>query len=194
MRYARDSGSSRQSCPTRYILSAEVPMTGNIRFSDRTRLFRNFQGAFSDCAVLFPLLVLLGATGEFDPAVLLGSTGAAYVLAGYLFGIPMPVQPLKSLTIAALAIGAHAAEILAGAAALGVVCLVLALLRLDQWAERVPPRVVHQIQVGLGVMLMLQAWKTLGGSVALQDFRGALVAALVLVMLLFPEWKGITVL
>ncbi|MFA7369214.1 MAG: hypothetical protein WC334_06185, partial [Kiritimatiellales bacterium] len=59
-------------------------------------LIRNFAGSFADAAVLFPLLILLGASGQFSPSLLFASAGLVYLFSGLYFRIPMPVQPLKS--------------------------------------------------------------------------------------------------
>ena len=121
----------------------------------------NMFGAFADCAVLFPLLILLGAKGLFSPTVLFASVGIAYILAGFYFRIPMPVQPLKSIAIAALTLGASSGEIRLSAAALGIFCLLLVLLKLDRWLEKIPLRTIHMVQVGLSALLFIQAWRTL---------------------------------
>lgn len=153
------------------------------------RLFmRNFAGSFADAAVLFPLLILLGASGQFSPTLLFASAGLAYLLSGFYFRIPMPVQPLKSIAIAGLAIGASAQEIRLSAALLGLSCVLVILFRLDAWMERVPARVVHQVQLGLGVLLLFQATRALGVSDVYSYFA---VVLLVGIMLFLPDWMGI---
>lgn len=149
---------------------------------------RNFFGAFADCAVLFPLLILLAARDLFAPMALFLSAGAAYVLAGAYFRIPMPVQPLKSIVVGALAVGASAAEIRWSAGILGVVCLLLVVFRWDSLLHLVPVRLVHEMQVGLGALLLFQAFRNLGGA---PGPTLALAAALAALILLLPAWKGI---
>lgn len=151
-------------------------------------IFRDSMGAFADCAVLFPLLVLLGAKGYFSPVILLGSAGLAYILSGYYFRIPMPVQPLKSITIGALAIGASPLEVRWSAAVLGAVCFVFVGLRKETLLERIPKRVIHEVQVGLGALLLWQAWRGISGST---PETAAAAAGLSLVILALPAWHGI---
>ena len=69
--------------------------------------FGNMTGAFSDGAILFPLLAALVLQAGMNGAVLLASVGIAYIAAGFVFRVPMAVQPLKSVVVAALAIGAR---------------------------------------------------------------------------------------
>jgi len=153
-----------------------------------TLFVRNFAGSFADAAVLFPLLILLGASGQFSPPLLFASVGFVYLASGFYFRIPMPVQPLKSIAIAGIATGATGLEIRLSAALLGIACLIVVLFRLDRWMERVPLRVVHQVQVGLGILLLLQAARTLGIA---DPFSVLAVAVLVGVMLFLPQWLGI---
>ncbi|NUM88606.1 MAG: hypothetical protein HUU37_05315, partial [Bdellovibrionales bacterium] len=146
---------------------------------------RNILGSFADSAVLFPLLVLMADRGLFPPAMLLLTAGAAYIAAGAYFRIPMPVQPLKSIVITAVAIGASAVEIRVSAALLGLACLLVVLFRADRWMELVPARLVHMVQVGLGVLLLVQGFRAAGGA------GWGLTAVLAAGILLLPEWRGI---
>jgi sulfate permease, SulP family len=118
--------------------------------------FGNTTGAFSDGAILFPLLAALVLQAGMDGAVLLASIGAAYIAAGLVFRVPMAVQPLKSVVVAALPIGASALEISMSGFAVGVICLVLSLCHADRLASLVPKHLVHGLQLALGVLLMVK--------------------------------------
>ena len=65
------------------------------------KLANNIMGAFADGAVLFPLLITLSTQNGMNLSYLLLSAGLAYVVSGYVFRVPMSVQPLKSIAIAA---------------------------------------------------------------------------------------------
>ena len=66
--------------------------------------------------------------------------------------------------------------------------MLMMFLRMDAWMDRVPMRVVHQIQLGLGVLLLLQAGRITGHA----DFNSILlVGVLAAAMLLLPDWRGI---
>lgn len=114
----------------------------------------NITGAFADGAILFPLLVALVWQTGMDAAILMGSAGAAYVAAGFIFRVPMSVQPLKSVVVAALALGAGAAEIHISGLCVGLVCLALSFCYADKLAAYVPRHLVQGLQLGLGVILM----------------------------------------
>ncbi|KAJ4324310.1 hypothetical protein N0V94_001368 [Neodidymelliopsis sp. IMI 364377] len=85
-------------------------------------------------------------------------TGAANVLTGVAFGIPLPVQPMKA--IAAVAITRQFSLEENAAAGLVVAALVglFSITGLINWANRVTPiPVVKGIQVGAGLSLCLSA-------------------------------------
>lgn len=143
-------------------------------------------GAFADGAILFPLLVALAWQTGMPAATMLATTGVAYLAAGWLFRLPIPVQPLKSLAITAIAVGASVAEIRIAGAALGVIFLVVALADVNRLARLVPAVIVHGIQLGLGIMLLLKALAMLG----LDPVALAGVAAATLAVLGLTRWTG----
>ncbi|MBI3534589.1 MAG: hypothetical protein HY072_03765 [Deltaproteobacteria bacterium] len=59
--------------------------------------FRNFTGAFSDGAILFPLLATLSSVSNFSGTLLLLSSAVLYIGSGLFFKVPMSVQPLKAI-------------------------------------------------------------------------------------------------
>lgn len=118
--------------------------------------FGNTTGAFADGAVLFPLLAALTLQTGMSGVMLLATAGLAYIVAGWVFRVPMAVQPLKSVAVAALALGATAGEIAASGFAVGAVCLLLSFCKADSLAAKVPRHLVHGLQLALGILLM---WK-----------------------------------
>lgn len=111
-------------------------------------------GAFADGAILFPLLAALALQTGMNGAVLLATAGAAYIAAGFLFRVPMSVQPLKSVVVAALAMGASAAEVGWSGFAVGIACFALSFCAANRLAALVPRHLVHGLQLALGIMLM----------------------------------------
>jgi SulP family sulfate permease len=117
---------------------------------------KNIFGAFADSVILLPLLLLMVTKTGFDGVSLFASAGLLYILAGFRFRVPMSIQPLKSIVIAGVAIGATPAEFRVSGVLLGLVCLVLLNSVAQQWLRCVPKVIVHSIQLGLGVLLILQ--------------------------------------
>lgn len=116
----------------------------------------NIMGAFADGAILFPLLAALAIHTEMNGAILMASAGLAYIFAGFFFGVPMPVQPLKSIVVAALALGASAGDVRIAGLGIGLFCVTLALLPVDRLEKKFPRHIIHGIQFSLGILLLLK--------------------------------------
>lgn len=156
---------------------------------------KNLFGAFGDAAILFPILVLLNTKVGVSMTSLLVYTGIIYIFSALYYRVPMPVQPLKSIAMAAVGVGATFTEIRVAAMSVGVVCLGLLLLgsRLEYYLKQVPMILIHQLQVGLGVLLVLQAVKAVGLP-TLISIEGVLIVGVIAGLLIKPEWKGVPIL
>lgn len=120
-------------------------------------MYRNFVGAFSDAAVLFPLLILLGQKTSFQFPVLFLSAGLLAIVSGIYFRVPMAVQPLKSIAIAAISVGASASEIQMSTLLLSIVFFIILITRSESWLHKVPESWIHTLQFSLGTLLLCQA-------------------------------------
>jgi sulfate permease, SulP family len=114
----------------------------------------NLTGAFADGAVLFPLMAALAIQTGMNGPILLASAGVAYIAAGFFFRVPMSVQPLKSVVVTALALGASSAEVTCSGLIVGLCCVALSYCDADRLASLVPRHLVHGLQIALGIMLM----------------------------------------
>lgn len=118
------------------------------------RFLRNILGSFSDGAILFPLIAAISlGTGVFSAKLFL-TTGLVYFVSGLWFRVPMAVQPLKAIAIAAIVSGASFLEIRLAGALLGVLCLACLVLPVEKLKDRIPPYLIQGIQLSLGLMLM----------------------------------------
>ena len=135
--------------------TAETPVKpGGIRF-DRNEL----AGAFGDIGTDLPLIIGMILIAGLDAASVLIMYGAMQVMTGFLYRLPMPVQPLKAVAITVIAMkgaGKITPNILyGGGLAIGATMLVLTLTGLMDWIGRVVPNiVVRGIQFGLGLQLV----------------------------------------
>ena len=153
----------------------------------------DFFGAFADAAILFPLIAALSISSGFSGTYLLAGAGIAYIVSGWIFKIPMSVQPLKSIAIAAVAAGATSAEVRWAGAALGVFCLLASRLDVDTMARRVPTVLIHGVQTGLGIILIYKGWQTIQTS----EYHGMVIfipLLMVAAILWAPNFKGLNLL
>ena len=123
-------------------------------------LVGDVSGAVADLGVFVPLAAALVLINGVDPAPLLVAAGALVILAGTVFRIPFPVQPLKALT--ALAVAKQLAPDLIHAAGLeiGVILLVISLTGLaDRVARIFTKPIIRSLQFGVGTLLVFSAVK-----------------------------------
>lgn len=115
---------------------------------------RELAGAFGDIGTDLPILVALVASCDLDAASVFVCFGALQIATGLLYGIPMPVQPLKAMATIMLAERLSAGTLAGAGLVIGVVMLLLTVTGLLDWLARVVPKeVVRGIQVGLGATL-----------------------------------------
>jgi hypothetical protein len=121
---------------------------------------RELAGAFGDIGTDLPIIAgLLLATG-LDPAGVLLAFGLAQIATGLLYGLPMPVQPLKAMAVVVVAGQASGGLLHLAGLLIGIVMLVLSLSGGLDWLGRaIPHPVVRGIQAGLGLALGRTALK-----------------------------------
>ncbi|MBI4313066.1 MAG: hypothetical protein HY681_15000 [Chloroflexi bacterium] len=121
---------------------------------------RELNGALGDLGVLLPLEAALIAINGLNPTTTLLGVGIIYILSGFYFRIPMPVQPLKALS--ALAIAHHSPPGVIAAAALlmaGFLFALSATRGIKLLEKIVPIPVVRGVQIGLGFLLLKSAYQ-----------------------------------
>lgn len=146
---------------------------------------RELNGAFGDLGVLIPLEAALIAINGLNPTTTLLGVGLIYILAGWYFRIPMPVQPLKALAALAIALQSPPPVIAAAALLMAGIMVFLSATRAISLLEKVVPLpVVRGVQIGLGLLLLKSAYQMvfqkpflLSGQQAHLDLGGFMVPA-----------------
>ncbi len=117
-------------------------------------------GSIADLGVLVPLATALIVVNGLDAGAVFVCAGALLIVSGVWFKIPFPVQPLKALTAIAVAQSLAPATINAGGIELGLVLLVLTVGGLGARLARLFARpVIRALQLGVGVLLVVGAWR-----------------------------------
>ncbi len=121
----------------------------------RLRFDRNeLAGAFGDIGTDLPLLLAMIPAAGLDPASTFTVFGAAQILTGVAYGLPMPMQPLKAMAVLVIAQKIQGPVLFGGGLAVGALMLVLAATGLLGWLAQVVPRcVVRGVQLGLALSL-----------------------------------------
>jgi MFS superfamily sulfate permease-like transporter len=153
-------------------------LKGKIRF-DRNEL----GGSFGDIGTDLPLIIGMILTCKLDTASTLIMFGAMQVLTGIIYGMPMPVQPLKAMAVIMISQKLGGNVLYGAGLSIGIIMLMLSSTGLLSWLGRlIPLCVVRGIQLGLGLSLSTLALKTyvLGGGV-----EGYVLAGVCFLIILF---------
>lgn len=137
------------------ISSVRLPLNGKIAFN------RNeFAGSFGDIGTDLPLIVGMILACGLDATSALVMFGIMQIMTGLVYGIPMPVQPLKAMAVIMIS-QKLSGDLLYGAGlAIGITMLFLTATGLLSWLARmIPKSVVRGIQLGLGISLATLALK-----------------------------------
>ena len=151
--------------------------------SNRIRFDRNeFAGSFGDIGTDLPLVIGMVLAGGLDAASVFIMFGLAQIATGPVYGLPMPMQPLKAMAVIVIGQKLSGDVLFGGGLAIGVVMLVLVVTGGLSWLARVVPRcVVRGVQFGLGLSLASLALKNY---VQADGMPGYVIAAVAFVAML----------
>ena len=115
---------------------------------------RELAGAFGDIGTDLPLIISLLLATRLDPAGVFVAYGLLQIGTGVLYGLPMPVQPLKAMAVVVIAGQATGGQLqLAGLMIGGIMLLLAGSGLLDRLQKLIPLVVVRGVQAGLGLNL-----------------------------------------
>ena len=115
---------------------------------------RELAGSMGDFGTLFPLAVGLIAINRMDPTALFVMMGLTNIALGLIYRLPMPVEPKKVISVAAIGQVWPAQMVVASGLGMGVIWLVLAATGLMRRVVAITPvSLVRGIQLALGIIL-----------------------------------------
>ncbi|KAL8658903.1 MAG: hypothetical protein Q9202_007372 [Teloschistes flavicans] len=132
----------------------------------RRQPLQESSGSFGDLGTLLPILIAYTADDRYrgsaiDLSSTLVFTGIFNIINGLIFGIPLPVQPMKAIAAVALSDYFNKEEVASAGLFVAAVVGFLSVTGLLEWFNRrIPVPVVKGIQVGVGLSLI-----TYGGGV-----------------------------
>jgi MFS superfamily sulfate permease-like transporter len=141
-------------------------------------------GSFGDIGTDLPLLLAMIAAVNLDVTSTFVMFGLMQIATGLLYGMPMPMQPLKAMAVIVIS-QKLAPNILYGAGfSIGLCMLFLTITGLlDKIVKIIPLHVVRGIQFGLGLSLMSLALKDYVPSLGSVGFLLAAVCFAILLVL-----------
>lgn len=150
------------------------------------RQYKNFEfnlrelaGSLGDFGTLFPLAIGLIAVNRLDPTALFVMIGLTNIITGLVYRLPMPVEPKKVVSVAAIAQGWSASMVVASGLGLGITWFVLVFTGLLRKLVRITPvYLIRGIQLALAITLGWQALRMM----APEPWFGALAIAIILLL------------
>ncbi|TLS31534.1 hypothetical protein PpBr36_03110 [Pyricularia pennisetigena] len=119
-------------------------------------------GALGDLGTLLPLMIALALQSSISLSTTLVFSGIFNVLTGIVFGVPLPVQPMKAIAAAAIAEHTSLRQTVAAGGLVSAAVLLLSATGLLRRATRlIPVPVVKGIQFGAGLSLVISAGSSL---------------------------------
>ncbi|MFN8256004.1 MAG: putative sulfate/molybdate transporter [Bacteroidales bacterium] len=130
-------------------------------FSNKIKLNRNeLSGAFGDIGTDLPLIIGMLLASDFHISNVLIFFGILQIATGFLYGIPMAVQPLKAVAMIVITQKVSGNTVLVGGLLIGIIMFILSISNLLGLFQRIIPKtVIRGIQLGLGIQLSLIALK-----------------------------------
>ncbi|KAL2017989.1 hypothetical protein VTK56DRAFT_1369 [Thermocarpiscus australiensis] len=115
-------------------------------------------GALGDLGTLLPLMMALALQGSINLPSTLVFSGLFNIVTGLVFGIPLPVQPMKAIASAAISARLSLAVTTAAGALVSLAVLLLSVTGLLRVLTRhVPVPIIKGIQLGAGLRLITSA-------------------------------------
>ncbi|XP_007013725.2 PREDICTED: molybdate transporter 1 [Theobroma cacao] len=127
-------------------------------------------GAMGDLGTYIPIVLALTLAKDLNLGTTLIFTGVYNVVTGAIYGVPMPVQPMKAIAAVAISNGSdfNIPEIMAAGICAGAILLVLGATGLMQLVYKlIPLSVVRGIQLSQGLSFAMTAVKYIRN---VQDF------------------------
>ncbi|KAG9244502.1 sulfate transporter-like protein [Calycina marina] len=123
---------------------------------------QEISGSLGDLGTLLPLMIALAINNSISLSTTLVFSGLWNIVTGLLFGIPLPVQPMKAIAAVAISRDFSIEETTsAGFTTSAFVLLISATGMLQKFTKHIPIPVVKGIQVGAGLSLVVSAGTSL---------------------------------
>ena len=150
-------------------------------------LLNEWSGAYADLGTLLPLAFALIVFNGFSPMQLFLLWGIVYVAVGWIYRVPVSVQPLKAMSVIAISAGLSTHFLSSTAVFYGIILLALSASGLIRWIQRwFSPALVRGVQLSIGLLLAYKAvqlvWQK---GILLNNTEHNILAGLTLLTLLF---------
>lgn len=137
------------------------------------KLATDIAGAFGDIGTFLPLWLALVVICDLNPATSLIFAGLANILTGWIFKIPMAVQPMKAIAAISITAGFSESTVAAAGIIMGIIMLLLGSTQLmNRVSKVVPEPVVRGVQWAVAAKLLFAALKVMANDTQTQVLLG----------------------
>src|SRR6266436_1721691 len=120
----------------------------------RWHILQECSGACGDLGTFIPHVIGAITVASLAPAGLLFGFAVFLIGTGLFYGLPLPVQPMKAVSVVILTDGLRPGEVAAAGMMLGIVLPVLgATGAIGRFARLIPQSVSTGLQLGLGLLM-----------------------------------------
>ncbi|MCX6373020.1 MAG: putative sulfate/molybdate transporter [Actinobacteria bacterium] len=166
MRFFARSVVDDRAAATRQVGSSRAGLLP-VRF-DRHEL----AGGVADIGIMIPLACGVAAVAHLSLVTVFVCVAAVYAVTALAFRVPVPVQPMKAMAAAIIALGLSASVVSAAGLEIGLLLLLFAVTPLARHLGRLFPRaVVRGIQLAIGILLLKSALVMAGAASAFPGLR-----------------------
>jgi SulP family sulfate permease len=115
-------------------------------------------GSVADIGVMIPLACGVAAVAHLSLVTVFLCVAASYAVTALVFRVPVPIQPMKAMAAAIIALGLSGSVVSAAGIEIALLLLVLAVTPLARFlAHLFPAPVVRGIQLAIGLLLIKSA-------------------------------------
>jgi len=116
-----------------------------------------FAGCLGDLGTLLPISIGMIVLNGLNATNVMFTVGLFYILAGFYFKVPVPVQPMKVIGAYAIAVGLSPTQIIAASLWMGMIVLFMGTTGLIHIIGKYTPKsTIRGVQLGVGIILMMK--------------------------------------
>jgi hypothetical protein len=153
------SAPHRAQLPVAIMASAHLTTMWKHNLSTlRSQPLAEISGSLGDLGTFLPIVIALTEASQISLSTTLVFSGFYNIVTGFIFGVPLPVQPMKAIAAVAILSSLDASTVAAAGLFVSLCILFFSVTGLLTWFNaHIPTPVVKGIQVGAGLSLIIAA-------------------------------------
>lgn len=146
---------------------------------------QELSGSFGDIGTDFPLIVAMIIAADLHTPSVFIVFGLMQIFTGFVYKVPMPVQPLKAMAAIVIAQQIGGNVLLGAGLSIGIVMFLLSITNvLTKITKIVPKAVIRGIQLGIGLNLVLLSFQKYIPDRGIEGYILALIAFTIIILLI----------